>query len=138
MIKRRQRRERADNGAFDTINITPFTDVLLVLLIIFMIAGSSLAPTGLGLSGIASGEATSEPLPTERPLLLVEIDRDGTTRLSYRDESLLWSELQELPRGTQATLSIDPTTPAEQVVRQYDRLLDSGLRDIEWAPPREP
>ena len=131
---RKRRRARARSEAFEAINITPFTDVLLVLLIIFMIAGSSLAPTGLGLSAVASVDA--EGMLPDKPALLVEIDRDGTTRLSFAEESLLWSEAAKLPQGTQVTLSIDPATPAEQVVRQYDRLLDAGLRDIEWAPPR--
>jgi biopolymer transport protein ExbD len=37
---------RADDAVMAEINITPFTDVLLVLLIIFMILAARVAPPG--------------------------------------------------------------------------------------------
>jgi biopolymer transport protein ExbD len=131
---RQRRRPRRGPASFEGINITPFTDVLLVLLIIFMMAGSSLAPTGLGLSGLASGQPAAES-PGPREALLVEVARDGSARLTYGAERLSWSQLRSLPRATRVTLSGQAEATAEQVIRQYDRLLSAGLRDIQWAPP---
>lgn len=132
---RDRRRARAPQGAFEGINITPFTDVLLVLLIIFMIAGSAMAPTGLGLTGLAAGEATETV--TETAGLIVDIDADGITRLRLKDELLNWDEVARLPRSTTVTLRIEPETRAERIVAQYDRLLEAGLSQVEWAPPEE-
>jgi biopolymer transport protein ExbD len=109
--------------------------VLLVLLIIFMIAGSALAPTGLSLSGLATTESTKSLSP-EREVLTVEIDTGGVTRLLYLGETLTWLQLEDLPPSTQVSLSIQATTPAEEVVITYDRLLELGFKEIEWAPPR--
>ena len=134
MIQRRQRGGQRFE-AFEGINITPFTDVLLVLLIIFMIAGSALAPTGLSMSGLAAAEKT-ESLSPEREVLTVEIDTGGATRLLYLGETLTWPQLAKLPVSSQISLSIQATTPAEEVIRVYDRLLDLGFKEIEWAPPR--
>lgn len=134
MIQRRQRGGQRFE-AFEGINITPFTDVLLVLLIIFMIAGSALAPTGLSMSGLAAAEKT-ESLSPEREVLTVEIDTGGATRLLYLGETLTWPQLAKLPVSAQISLSIQATTPAEEVIRIYDRLLDLGFKEIEWAPPR--
>lgn len=134
MIQRRQRGGQRFE-AFEGINITPFTDVLLVLLIIFMIAGSALAPTGLSMSGLAAAEKT-ESFSPEREVLTVEIDTGGATRLLYLGETLTWPQLAKLPVSSQISLSIQATTPAEEVIRVYDRLLDLGFKEIEWAPPR--
>lgn len=129
-----RRRSRRRLECFEGINITPFTDVLLVLLIIFMIAGSTLAPTGLGLTGLATA---GDIAPGEdRSSLQVEIDADGVTRLRWEGELLNWDEVGRLPRSTPVTLQIEADTPAERIVTQYDRLLEAGMREIEWAPPK--
>lgn len=134
--RRRGGRLRKPLKSFEGINITPFTDVLLVLLIVFMIAGSALAPTGLGVTGLAAAEVGGPA--AGKPVLSVEIDADGVTRLRYEGELLNWDELAKLSHSTPVTLRIEPDTPAERIVRQYDRLLDAGLQEIEWAPPATP
>lgn len=135
MIRRRKGLLR-EQQAFEGINITPFTDVLLVLLIIFMIAGSAMAPTGVGLTAFSSPETSHQDQSASDQLLTVEIDSDGRTRLSRAGVALSWEQVADLPNSTAVSLSIEAQTPAETVIRQYDRLLDLGLREIEWAPPR--
>lgn len=136
MTRRREpggrRRKPGRTGSFETINITPFTDVLLVLLIIFMIAGSAMAPTGLSLSGLA---AAGEGAPTERRVLTVEIDEKGGCRLSFDGQDVTWGQAERLPGSTPVRLEVAPSTTAQQVIAQYDRLLELGLTEIEWAPP---
>jgi biopolymer transport protein ExbD len=136
LIRRRQRRTQRLE-AFEGINITPFTDVLLVLLIIFMIAGSALAPTGLSLSGLASQGEQAQGQVSERPEVTVEIDAGvATTRLLYQQQTLSWLQLERLPDSTPVTLSIDPRASAERIIEDYDRLLDLGFTEIQWGPPR--
>ena len=52
------------------INVTPFVDVMLVLLIIFMVT----APMMIQGVDVDLPEATSDPLPSEKEPLLVTID----------------------------------------------------------------
>jgi len=55
------------------INVTPFVDVMLVLLIIFMVT----APMMIQGVNIALPEASSEPLHAENEQLLVSIDKNN-------------------------------------------------------------
>ena len=54
------------------INVTPFVDVMLVLLIIFMVA----APMMIEGVEVQLPQATSQPLPTEKEQLIVSVNRD--------------------------------------------------------------
>lgn len=56
------------------INVTPFVDVMLVLLIIFMVAAPMMVQ-GVGISLPQTKEA--EQLDTEEEPLIVTIDKDG-------------------------------------------------------------
>ncbi len=123
------------DGLFEGINITPFTDVLLVLLIIFLIAGSSMAPTGVAVDRLVAtspnGEETSDPLIR----LKVEIDAEGETHFDFRKRSVTWESLATLDPTTPVTLSADSRTPSGIVVNSYDRLQRVGFSNIEWGPP---
>ena len=53
------------------INVTPFVDVMLVLLIIFMVT----APMMMQGVDVSLPEATSEPLDSEKEHLIITIDK---------------------------------------------------------------
>ncbi len=55
------------------INVTPFVDVMLVLLIIFMVT----APMMIQGVNIALPKTTSKPLVSEQEPLVINIDNDG-------------------------------------------------------------
>ncbi|MFZ0134582.1 MAG: protein TolR [Desulfobacterales bacterium] len=55
------------------INVTPFVDVMLVLLIIFMVT----APMMTQGVDVALPEATAEPLPADTEHLMISIDNKG-------------------------------------------------------------
>lgn len=63
------------------INILPFTDVVLVILVIFMIATPLLIQSALGLDLPKTQNADASP-PSD--VVLVEIDRDSTIKLNGR------------------------------------------------------
>ena len=56
------------------INVTPFVDVMLVLLIIFMVT----APMMMEGVNVSLPEATSKPLVSEKKPLIVNIDSENT------------------------------------------------------------
>lgn len=61
------------NGLLSEINITPFVDVMLVLLIIFMVT----APMMVQGVNVMLPESSSGPLSSEDNHLVVSIDQDG-------------------------------------------------------------
>lgn len=71
--------ERRDNGGLDAplaeINVTPFVDVMLVLLVIFMITAPMLAS---GVRVNLPRAATAQPLGQNEPLV-VTVGKDGKT-----------------------------------------------------------
>ncbi|MCB1327467.1 MAG: biopolymer transporter ExbD [Spirochaetales bacterium] len=67
------RYRREDGSLFSGINIVPFTDVVLVLLITFMIAAPGIVSAGLGIN--LPGSQTTDPATPSR--ITVALDRDG-------------------------------------------------------------
>ncbi len=83
-------RRRGRGGAMSEINVTPFVDVMLVLLIVFMVAAPLLTvgvPVNLP-------KTDANPLPTEqREPVTVNVDVDGTIFL--QGDPVTQSELRE-------------------------------------------
>jgi biopolymer transport protein TolR len=73
----RNPRSRRNNGLMAGINITPFTDVVLVLLVIFMIATPLIIQSGLRVNLPATATAQSQP---ERSIT-VSVDASGAVYL---------------------------------------------------------
>lgn len=69
----RGRSRRGRRGGFSEINVTPFVDVMLVLLIIFMVA----APMLTAGVEVDLPETKAAPLPGDDDMLAVSIDRRG-------------------------------------------------------------
>jgi biopolymer transport protein TolR len=78
-----------DHGLMSEINVTPFVDVMLVLLIIFMVT----APMMIQGVNISLPEATSEPLVTEQEQILITIDREN--QIYINDYKVTLEFLQE-------------------------------------------
>jgi len=62
-----------DSGFMGEINVTPFVDVMLVLLIIFMVT----APMMVEGVNVDLPQTTAQPLESEKEPLVVTIDKDG-------------------------------------------------------------
>ncbi len=68
------------SGSFmSDINVTPFVDVMLVLLIIFMVT----APMMMQGVDVSLPEATSEPLDSEKDHLIITIDKKNQVYISH-------------------------------------------------------
>ena len=66
---------RQDDAGFTEINITPLTDVFLVLLAIFLVTGAALAPGALGVALPETRSAPASPAATRT--VAVSVDRAG-------------------------------------------------------------
>lgn len=123
---------REGEGLFSGINIVPFTDVVLVLLIIFMIAAPGLLSSGLNVT--LPGSASADPdVPAK---VTVSLDRAGTIYLEGRAlanaEALVGEigELLEKRADLGVVLNADTSARHGQVVEVLDSLRRSGAAKI--------
>jgi biopolymer transport protein ExbD len=123
---------REGEGLFSGINIVPFTDVVLVLLIIFMIAAPGLLSSGLNVT--LPGSASADPnVPAK---VTVSLDRAGTIYLEGRalaDVEALTKEIAgliEKRSNLGVVLNADTSARHGQVVEVLDTLRKSGAVKI--------
>ena len=89
----RRGKRRAKHAPMSEINVTPFVDVMLVLLIIFMVTAPMMA-TGIQLD-LPSAAAKQLDTPKKEPLL-VSISKDGKIYLGSQDkESIPLADLRK-------------------------------------------
>ena len=119
---------RYDLGQNHDINVTPFVDVMLVLLIIFMVT-APLATTSLPLQLPRSAAATHPNTPT-----VVAVTADGQIYLSDQTAQLRRTTLDTLTAdlarlaspGTEIFIRADKRTPYGRFVAVMDRLREGG------------
>ena len=114
------------------INVTPFVDVMLVLLVIFMVAAPLLTVgVPIELPQTAANAVAAEPeeplaisVPAEGPLMLME---------DSIEEDQLISRLQELAAARQSDkifLRADGSVPYSRVVQVMGALNAAGFNNI--------
>ncbi|MBF9034646.1 protein TolR [Rhodobacterales bacterium HKCCE2091] len=129
---RRRGRRRGGLQPMSEINVTPFVDVMLVLLIVFMVS-APLMTVGVP---IELPETAAEALPSsdEEPLT-VTLTADGqvmiqTTEVS-RDELIQrLTAIAGERESNQIFLRADGAIPYEQVMQVMGALNRGGFRDI--------
>jgi len=130
--RRRGRSRRAGLRPMSEINVTPFVDVMLCLLIIFMVA-APLMTVGVP---IDLPDTSAEALPTENEEpLTVTLSPDGEVLIQTTavptDE--LVSRLQAVASERESTrifLRADGAIPYEDVMRVMGALNAGGFREI--------
>jgi biopolymer transport protein ExbD len=125
------RKKSREYNAIAGINITPFTDVVLVLLIIFMIATPLLMLEGIRVN---LPTVSDQPSPSEKEdvFVSISISADGTIYIDGRERAL--NEIKPL---LQQILKLDPegifaigaheNTPYESVIRVVDIARSAGV-----------
>ncbi|MEL6167174.1 MAG: protein TolR [Pseudomonadota bacterium] len=127
---RRRRRRRTRPMA--EINVTPFVDVMLVLLIIFMVA-APLLTVGVPVE-LPKTAATALPVEQEEPLT-VTLTADGTVRIQTTDtpEAELIPKLRAVAAerdGDKVFLRADGSIPYERVMQVMGALNAGGFSNI--------
>lgn len=128
------------------INVTPFVDVMLVLLIIFMVATPMMTQ---GLEVDLPTTKQVETLPTESDHMILTIRRDGKIYLDeYAVNSMTELEgyLQKLikDRNRALFLRADSEVPYGLVVEVMGEIKAAGIENIgvmanrETTPPQSP
>lgn len=113
------------------INVTPFVDVMLVLLIIFMVA----APMMIEGVEVSLPQATSQPLATEQEQLIVSLNQNGDIFLNDYQVQLneLREKLDSIIKGQadrEVYLRADKEIPYGVVVRVMSEIKDAGVERL--------
>jgi len=113
------------------INVTPFVDVMLVLLIIFMVT----APMMMEGVNVALPEATSKPLVSEKKPLIVNIDSEN--RIFINDFKVtvdgLGEKLNKILNGRkdrEVYLKADKDISYGMVVRVMSEIKGAGVEKL--------
>lgn len=119
------------DGLMSQINVTPFVDVMLVLLIIFMVT----APMMIQGVDVSLPEATSEPLQSEIETLLITIDKNNHVYINdYRVTlDFLQEKLQKILEGREdrsVYLRADKDISYGMVVRVMSEIKNAGVKKL--------
>jgi len=129
----RRRSRRSRHATMSEINVTPFVDVMLVLLIVFMVS-APLMTVGVP---VQLPETAAEALPGEsdEEPLAITMTADGRILIQTTEvaEEELISRLQAIAAerdSNQIFLRADGTIPYDQVMRVMGALNAGGFRQI--------
>lgn len=116
---------------FNEINITPLTDIFLVLLIIMMVVAPMLDQQGLNLS---VPNAQDQPKTKESKLITVDVLEDGSYTISgekVSSDSLLFA-IQDKSKTLKDGLLIQASDEATHgsVVKVMDAARNAGVTNI--------
>ncbi|WP_282177032.1 protein TolR [Vibrio nereis] len=125
------------------INVVPYIDVMLVLLIIFMVTSPFVTQgVDVELPKTSTAKPASEMTDgSDASFIIVEIDRDGNLGLSVNDEEVTRGlSLQDIIVRVKAERSISPdspvavggdaATPYAEVVLVLDELSRAGIPKV--------
>lgn len=125
------------------INVVPYIDVMLVLLIIFMVTSPFVTQgVDVELPKTATAKPASELAgDSDASFIIVEIDREGNLGLSVNDEEVMRGiSLQDVIVRVKAELSLKPespvavggdaATPYAEVVLVLDELSRAGIPKV--------
>jgi len=123
-----QKTGRGDYNAISDINVTPFVDVVLVLLVIFMVTAPAIMKDSLGIQ-LPKSSQTDGP---KAKSFGIAITRQGQVIVNGElvDEETLKLKVADALKEdskTQALISADEDSRHAELVRVIDLLKSSGL-----------
>ena len=121
------------NKFVSEINVTPFVDVMLVLLIIFMVTAPMIAPSMIDLPSV--GKAAKQP----DQIVQIVIGKDESLelktgdkarKLTQREVAAAVKALQSGQTDTAVVISADRSVKYETVVKVMDTLQRAGIQRV--------
>lgn len=113
------------------INITPLTDVLLVLLVIFMVTASAITQAGFNIKLPKS--VSQDTSQTSEVTISITRDRQYFVGRDKIDEARLFDHLKQVAsrsRTNRVVINADESVPYGAVVKAMDASRQAGLFSI--------
>ncbi|MBD2795327.1 TonB system transport protein ExbD [Xenorhabdus sp. 18] len=120
-----------DNGELHEINVTPFIDVMLVLLIIFMVA-APLATVDIKVD-LPASTAKPQPRPEKPVFLTVKADKQlyvGEQVVDRNNLSLVLDQTTQSNKDTTIFFQADKTVDYETLMSVMDSLRKAGYLKV--------
>jgi biopolymer transport protein TolR len=115
------------------INMVPFIDVMLVLLIIFMVTAPLISPSVIDLPSVGKGKAQPDKviqiIVAKDETLEMKVD-EKTTRITLQGLATTVRQAQNGQAGTPVIISADRSVKYETVVRVMDTLQRNGVQRV--------
>lgn len=123
-----------DDDVMAEINITPFTDVLLVLLIIFMILAALVTPPGFQ-KELPNHSDPSNAKNDNKKFIDVEVNNKGVIFVdsSKTDQKGIYAVLSDTARKRgrlHVSITADAKSPYGVLIRILDAAKDANLDDV--------
>ena len=123
-----------ENEPISTINVTPFVDIVLVVLIIFMVTTPALVKSYLEVQ-LPKAASGAQPPPSPLNITLNEngqIDLNGQQVTRENLQSKIQAIIRESP-NVQAIISADRNMPHGEVITIIDIIRTSGINKFAIA-----
>ncbi|BET95700.1 TonB system transport protein ExbD [Xenorhabdus taiwanensis] len=120
-----------DNGELHEINVTPFIDVMLVLLIIFMVA-APLATVDIKVD-LPASTAKPQPRPEKPVFLTVKADKQlyvGDQSIDRDNLSVVLDQTTQSNKDTTIFFQADKTVDYETLMSVMDSLRKAGYLKV--------
>jgi biopolymer transport protein TolR len=119
--------------AINDINMVPFIDVMLVLLIIFMVTAPLIAPSMINLPSV--GKAAKQPDQVLQIIIgkdesLQLKDKDKTSSVTLKDVAQVVKQAQDGVDNSAVVISADKNVKYEAVVKVMDKLQREGVARV--------
>ncbi|MCF8110352.1 MAG: protein TolR [Desulfobacteraceae bacterium] len=123
---------RNRDSLLSDINVTPFVDVMLVLLIIFMVAAPMMVQ---GVDVSLPETKSASQLETEREPLVISIDKDLKVRINDNEVGveLLGEKLEKIfenRASREVFLKADKSVPYGRVAMVMSEIKSSGVKKL--------
>lgn len=127
-MKRRIRRNNLQNQ----MNVVPYIDVMLVLLVIFMVTAPMFTPGVINLPTVGkASQVTVKPVE-------INIEADGSYSLTQdgksspisSEDDLISKAVQSATDETPVVVSADKTIQYDKVINIVDKLYSSGIKKV--------
>jgi biopolymer transport protein TolR len=130
-------RPGARRRTINEINMVPFIDVMLVLLIIFMVSAPLISPSVIDLPSV--GQAKRQPdkvievVVGSDEQLKLRIDGKDDAKVGFKELASRVSTLQGGNANAPVVISADRNVKYEQVVKVMDTLQKAGVQRVGLA-----